>query len=95
MQARLSNAAPQRTFALIPETGDEGAPSLEAFAADPGLTASRFTAIGAFEGVTSVTSTGRRRPTSRRDTRRGAARDGLRGIGARSLLEAARRRLTY
>ena len=52
MQAKLINDAPERTFALILETGDEVVSSLEAFAADRGLTSSRFTAIGAFMGVT-------------------------------------------
>ena len=52
MQAQLINGAPERSFALILETGDEVVATLERFAAEQCLTASRFTAIGAFMGAT-------------------------------------------
>ncbi len=42
----------ERTFALIFDTGDEVISSLQTFAAHHRLTASRFTAIGAFSEVT-------------------------------------------
>ena len=52
MQAQLINGAPERSFALILETGDEVVATLERFAAEQCLTASRFTAIGAFMNAT-------------------------------------------
>jgi predicted DNA-binding protein with PD1-like motif len=52
MQARLLNEKPERTFALILESGDEVVACLERFAAEQHLTASRLTAIGAFSDVT-------------------------------------------
>jgi predicted DNA-binding protein with PD1-like motif len=52
MRAKLINEVPERTFALILDTGDEVVSSLERFAAEQGLVASRFTAIGAFRQVT-------------------------------------------
>jgi predicted DNA-binding protein with PD1-like motif len=52
MQAQLINGAPERSFALILETGDEVVATLERFAAEQCLTASRFTAIGAFMSAT-------------------------------------------
>lgn len=52
MKAKVINEGPERTFALIFERGDAVVSLLERFAADHGLTASRFTAIGAFERVT-------------------------------------------
>lgn len=52
MQAKLINGGAERTFALILETGDEVVSSLERFAAAEHLAGSRFTAIGAFMGVT-------------------------------------------
>jgi predicted DNA-binding protein with PD1-like motif len=52
MRSKVINEAPERTFALILETGDEVVSSLERFAADHDLTASRLTAIGAFSDVT-------------------------------------------
>jgi len=52
MQAQLINEAPERTLALILETGDEVIACLERYAAEQHLTASRLTAIGAFSDVT-------------------------------------------
>lgn len=47
MKAKVINEGPERTFALIFERGDAVVSLLERFAAEHGLTASRFTAIGA------------------------------------------------
>jgi predicted DNA-binding protein with PD1-like motif len=52
MRAKLINEAPERTYALILETGDEVVSSLEGFAREHELVASRFTAIGAFRRAT-------------------------------------------
>lgn len=52
MQSKLINEAPERTFALVFEHGDEVVSLLEQFAAEQGLEASRITAIGAFEDAT-------------------------------------------
>jgi hypothetical protein len=52
MKAKLINEGPERTFALIFDPGDKVVSTLEGFAAEHGLTASRCTAIGAFERVT-------------------------------------------
>jgi predicted DNA-binding protein with PD1-like motif len=52
MRAKLINEVPERTFALVLDTGDEVVSTLERFAAENGLVASRFTAIGAFRQVT-------------------------------------------
>jgi predicted DNA-binding protein with PD1-like motif len=52
MRAKLINEVPERTFALVFDRGDDVMPLLEAFAAEYALTASRFTAIGAFERAT-------------------------------------------
>lgn len=52
MQAKIINQGPERTFALIFDRGDEVVSTLEEFAADQGLSASRMTAIGAFERAT-------------------------------------------
>lgn len=52
MQSKLINEAPERTFALIFDRGDEVVSTLERFAAGNGLQASRITAIGAFECAT-------------------------------------------
>lgn len=51
MKAKLINEGPERTFAIIFERGDRVVSTLERFAAEHKLTASRFTAIGAFERV--------------------------------------------
>ena len=52
MRTQLINAAPERTFALILDSGDEVVSALEHFAAEQKLEASRLTAIGAFMSVT-------------------------------------------
>ena len=52
MRHQLINEAPERTFALVFERGDEVMSSLQHFAAEQRLSASRFTAIGAFERAT-------------------------------------------
>ena len=52
MRHQLINEAPERTFALVFERGDDMMSNLQRFAAEQGLTASRFTAIGAFERAT-------------------------------------------
>src|SRR5438132_13436046 len=52
MRAKLINEAAERTFALIFATGEEASSGLLRFAQEHNLTASRFTAIGAFERVT-------------------------------------------
>jgi len=49
MKAKVINEGTERTFALIFDRGDEVVGTLERFAVEHGLTASRFTAIGAFE----------------------------------------------
>ena len=52
MKAKVINESPERTIALILDRGDEVVRTLERFATDQQLHASRFTAIGAFERVT-------------------------------------------
>ena len=52
MRAKLINEIPERTFALLLDTGDEVVSSLERFAAEHALTATRITAIGAFSHAT-------------------------------------------
>ena len=52
MRHQLINEAPERTFALVFERGDDVMSNLKRFAAEQGLTASRFTDIGAFERAT-------------------------------------------
>ena len=52
MRHKLINEAPERTFALVFDRGDEVVSTLQRFAAEQGLRASRFTAIGAFERAT-------------------------------------------
>jgi predicted DNA-binding protein with PD1-like motif len=52
MKAKLINEVPERTFALVFDRGDDVMPLLESFAAEHSLTASRITAIGAFERAT-------------------------------------------
>lgn len=52
MKAKVINDAPERTIALVFDSGDEVMSQLEAFAADHNLTASRLTAIGAFQRAT-------------------------------------------
>jgi hypothetical protein len=52
MKAKVINEGPERTFALIFDRGDEVVGTLERFATEHGLDASRLTAIGAFETAT-------------------------------------------
>jgi len=52
MKAKVINEGQERTIALIFEQGDEVISNLERFANEQGLTAARFTAIGAFQQVT-------------------------------------------
>ena len=52
MKAKVLNDAPERTIALIFDQGDEVMATLQGFAAEHNLNASRFTAIGAFERAT-------------------------------------------
>ena len=52
MRAKLINEVPERTYALVMETGDDVVAELEAFAREHELIASRITAIGAFSRVT-------------------------------------------
>jgi predicted DNA-binding protein with PD1-like motif len=52
MQAKLINEVPERTYAVILDRGDEVMSALQRFAEQEGLTASRITAIGAFERAT-------------------------------------------
>jgi predicted DNA-binding protein with PD1-like motif len=46
-----AKATAQKTFAIIFNTGDEVVAGLKAFAAEKGLAASHFAAIGAFKNV--------------------------------------------
>src|SRR5690349_18576405 len=48
MRTKVLNEDGERTFAVIFETGDEVVSGLTRFAEEQNLTASRFTAIGAF-----------------------------------------------
>ena len=48
MKAKVINDGPERTFALVFERGDKVVSTLERFATEHGLNASRFSAIGAF-----------------------------------------------
>ncbi len=52
MRSKVINDAPERTFALIFQTGDDVLPQLVEFARGHALAASHFTAIGAFERLT-------------------------------------------
>jgi predicted DNA-binding protein with PD1-like motif len=51
MRSKVLNADRERTFALIFDAGDEVMSGLTRFAEDQNLSATRFTAIGAFESV--------------------------------------------
>ena len=51
MQSKLLNEKPEKTYVLIFDSGDEVMQGLTDFAKEHGLTASRFTAIGAFSEV--------------------------------------------
>lgn len=52
MKSKVLNESPERTIALIFEKGDEVIATLERFAREHELTASRFSAIGAFADAT-------------------------------------------
>ena len=52
MRAKLINEANERTYALIFESGEEVAAGLLRFAQEHHLSASRLTAVGAFERLT-------------------------------------------
>lgn len=52
MRAKVLNEVPERTIALVFDRGDEAIASLQAFAAEHNLLASRLTGIGAFESAT-------------------------------------------
>jgi len=52
MRSQLIHQAAERTWALVFATGDDVMARLLAFAREQRLTASRFTAIGAFERLT-------------------------------------------
>lgn len=52
MKAKLINEAPERTFALVFDRGDDVMAELLRFAREQGLSASRITALGAFERAT-------------------------------------------
>jgi predicted DNA-binding protein with PD1-like motif len=52
MRAKVLNERPEKTYALIFDTGDEVMKTLLAFAREHGLAGSHFTAIGAFREVT-------------------------------------------
>jgi len=51
MKSKVINTGPERTFALIFDKGDEVVTTLQRFAKDHSLTASRFSAIGALDGA--------------------------------------------
>ena len=51
MKAKVLNDGPERTIALIFDKDDEVVPILERFAKEHALSASRFSAIGAFHGA--------------------------------------------
>ncbi|QOF80480.1 PPC domain-containing DNA-binding protein [Variovorax sp. 38R] len=51
MKFKVLNAGPERTIALVFDTGDEVVPLLEEFAKAQSLSASRFSAIGALRGA--------------------------------------------
>jgi predicted DNA-binding protein with PD1-like motif len=51
MRSKVLNESPERSIALILERGDEVMATLQRFAAEHSLTASRVTAIGAFESA--------------------------------------------
>jgi predicted DNA-binding protein with PD1-like motif len=52
VRAKVLNEYPERTIALVLDRGDEAMSALQRFAVDHNLTASRVTAIGAFESAT-------------------------------------------
>jgi predicted DNA-binding protein with PD1-like motif len=52
VQSKLLHQDGERTYALVFDTGDEVVGELRRFAREEGLTASHFTALGAFREVT-------------------------------------------
>ena len=50
MKSKLIGEGAERTFAVVLETGDEAMACLSAFAREQRLSASQFTALGAFQG---------------------------------------------
>lgn len=51
VHTKLLNGGPERTFAVVLDEGDEPLACLTAVARENGLTASRFTGLGAFSSV--------------------------------------------
>jgi predicted DNA-binding protein with PD1-like motif len=51
MRSKVLNEAPERSFALVFDTGEEPVSLLQRFAAEHNVRAARFTAIGAFSEV--------------------------------------------
>ncbi|MGY4466901.1 putative DNA-binding protein with PD1-like motif [Bradyrhizobium sp. LB9.1b] len=51
MQHKLLNDGPQRTFAVVLDSGDEAMESLRSFAAAQRICAAQVTGIGAFSGL--------------------------------------------
>ncbi|MCK1304376.1 MULTISPECIES: PPC domain-containing DNA-binding protein [unclassified Bradyrhizobium] len=51
MRHKLLNDGPQRTFAVVLDSGDEAMESLKSFAAEQRLSAAQVTGIGAFSGL--------------------------------------------
>lgn len=52
MHSKILNDAPEKTYVLILETGEEVVSQIQRFAKENNLNASRFTAIGAFSSAT-------------------------------------------
>lgn len=52
MHSKVINDAPEKTYVLILESGEEVVSQLQRFAKENDLAASRFTAIGAFSSAT-------------------------------------------
>jgi predicted DNA-binding protein with PD1-like motif len=52
MRSKVLNEAPERTIALVFETGDDVLPGLVGFAREHNLAAAHFSAIGAFQRAT-------------------------------------------
>ncbi|SFQ08570.1 PPC domain-containing DNA-binding protein [Tranquillimonas alkanivorans] len=52
MLVKTLSDAPERSFAVVLDPGEEAVASLLTFARDYGVTAGRFTGLGAFSGVT-------------------------------------------
>ncbi|MFC7287192.1 PPC domain-containing DNA-binding protein [Herminiimonas glaciei] len=52
MHSKVINDTPEKTYVLILESGEEVVSQIQRFARENNLTASRFTAIGAFSSAT-------------------------------------------